>query len=320
MEKIEEVIALGIPTILLVGRRRIHFEVSKIDVNNTAVGTMAATYFLDRGFKNFAYIGYDQMPWSQDRCNHFAKTMSDAGFETHIYKQQRSKKMRLWENEQTIMAKWLESLPKPIAVMTCNDDRGLEATEACRLASLNVPEQVAILGVENDQTVCNLSYPALSSVALNLVKAGYETAALLEKLINTQDNINTTILIEPIDVVTRQSTDMLAIEDAHVAKAVTYIRQNFSKLIQVNDVADAVGLSRRTLERKFRKSLGCSVLTQIRKVRAGQAAQMLVETNWPITRIVSALGFNGQENFSRFFKKEKNMRPSDYRKRFSREN
>jgi LacI family transcriptional regulator len=202
--------------------------------------------------------------------------------------------------------------------MACNDDRGRQVLEACKIADLHVPEEVAILGVDNDEMVCDLSNPRLSSIALNLERSGYEAAELLDKLMaGNKKMANQKIIAQPTHVVTRQSTNILAIEDSDVAQAVRFIRQHSKEMLQVDDVAKTVGISRRGLERRFRIALKRSVFNEIKRVRAEQVARMLVETNQSIGQIALALNYPGIEHISRFFRKEKGMSPLAYRKKYS---
>ena len=287
-----------------------------ITTDDVKIGRMAAEYLLDRGFQYFAFCGFDDIYWSRNRCKNFSKRIAESGFETHIYKQPKSRTKRLWENEQVTMADWLKSLPKPVGVMTCNDDRSHHVSEACKTAGLGIPEQVAILGVDNDELACELSDSPLSSVALNVQKGGYEAAELLDKLMAGEKPKKQTIIIEPTHIVTRRSTDILAIEDHEVAEAVSFICRHSKEPIQVNDVVNEIALSRRVLERRFRKVLNRSVLGEIRRVRIEQVARMLVETNLPISRIASALGYYSVENIGRYFRREKGMSPLAYRKQY----
>ena len=217
------------------------------------------------------------------------------------------------------MIDWLKSLPKPIGLMTCVDDRSQHVFEACQLAGLRVPNDVAILGVDNDEVICNMVYPPLSSIALNLEKAGYEAAHLLDKMMNNHKIDNRTLLVGSSRVVTRQSTDIIAVEDEIVIDAIRYIQQNVKKAIQVHELADAVAVSRRSLERRFRVALGCSILEEIRRVRVDHISRLLVETDRSILRIARTFGFTGVDHISRYFRKEKGIGPRAYRKRYGAE-
>jgi len=308
---------LNLPTILVIHGKEKKSYYPRIITDGEQIGRMAARHFLDRGFRHFAYCGFDDTSWSQQRCIYFVKTVIQAGFKPHIYQQPKSRVKQCWKNEQVIMADWLKSLPKPVGLMACNDDRGQHALEACKMAGLQVPEEVAVIGVDNDELVCDLSDPPLTSIALNTEKAGYEAAKLLDRLM-TQKKKKTRkdIMVRPINIVTRQSTDILSIEDKEVAEAVRFIRKNSRKTIRVNDVADASGLSRRVLEKRFRKILNRSVYEEIRRVRIAQVCQMLVETTISISEIALVLGYPGVEHIARYFRKEKGKSLLAYRKEY----
>lgn len=313
-----EALKLGVPVIVSVHLKEHIKGMPFIDTNGVRIGRMAAEHLLERGFRHFAFCGFDDLHWSRNRCENFGKRIAKAGFETHIYKQPRSRAKRIWENEQEIMVEWLKSLPKPIGLMACNDDRGRHVSEACKVAGLDVPEEVAIVGVDNDELVCELSDPPLSSVALNVERGGYEAAELLDKLMARRRAAHKDIIVEPTHVVTRQSTDVMAIEDSDVVKALRFIRQHANEPIQVGDVLKAVTLSRRALQKRFRSLLNRSVHDEIRRMRTEQVATMLTETNLAISQIAADFGYAGIEKLTRYFHREKGVTPLQYRKKFGR--
>ena len=214
------------------------------------------------------------------------------------------------------MADWLKSLPKPIGLMATNDYRARQVLDACEAAEILVPEGVAVLGVDNDEVACNLARPPLSSVNLNLRKTGYETAELLDKMMSEKQTEYQHITIMPTHVVTRESTDIMAISDPEVAEAVRFIRDNHGKLIQVADVARAVDVTIRSLQRRFRLALDRSVFDVISSSRMEYISRLLVETDWPISRIALDVGFSDVAHFVRRFRSVKAMTPLAYRKKF----
>jgi LacI family transcriptional regulator len=318
-EGLDELLSLGLPTVVSPLTVRSIPGLPCIYTDCFSIARLGAEYFLKLGFRHFAFCGYYNVPpfaWSEDRAKVFGEVVAQAGFKAHIYEPPKSRVQRAWENEQLIMADWLKSLPKPIGLMTCADDRSENVIEACKIAGINVPEELAILGTDNDEVICDLSYPPLSSIALNVERAGYEAAELLDKGMKGQKMGGKMLLVRPLYVVTRQSTDVMAIEDKEVAEAVRYIRQNAKNIIQVNDIANAVAVSRRSLERKFRRIFGCSVHKEIRRVRVEQMGRFLVGTNHSILRIARTFGFPGVDHISRYFRKEKGMSPQAYRKQY----
>jgi len=308
---------LGVPAVIC-GIEKPSLRACRVVTDDIAVGRTAAEYFLERGFRRFAFCGFNDAIWSQHRGESFSRSVRDVGLETYIYKRHKAARRRSSKGEQTVIAEWLKSLPKPIAIMACNDDRGQDVLAACRLAGLDVPGEVAILGVDDDELVCDLSYPQLSSIAVNTERAGYEAARVLDKLMGGQqlEEAEKVVPISPLHVVTRQSTDIMAIEDLPVAEAVHFIRMHYRKVIQVSDVAEAVGLSRRALEQHFRKVLRHSVHDEIKYARVNQMADLLISTNLTMSQIARFLGYPNASNISRYFKQKKGISPMEYRKKF----
>jgi LacI family transcriptional regulator len=184
------------------------------------------------------------------------------------------------------------------------------------LAELRVPEEIAVLGVDNDELECELTDPSLSSVLLNTDKTGYEVAESLDHMMKGEDQSGKLITVNPQQVISRRSTDIFVMEDLEVAKAVKFIRERAMDLIQMDDVVDAVSISKRSLQNRFKQVLGRSVSDEIRRVRADMVAKMLVGTNLTVSQIVNKLGLVGYEHISRMFKKEKGMSPNAYRQKY----
>ncbi len=283
-----------------------------------ATGQMAAQYFLDQGFTNFAFCGFNNEHWSMERLKGYEGFLAERGFSVCVYEGRGSQSYHFWQKETEHMAAWIRSLPKPVGLMACCDLRGQHVTEACRIADQLVPEQVAILGVDNDLPLCDITNPKLSSIALNTSPAGYEAAGLLERLMDGQEKPDgQQIIVRPTHVVTRQSSDILCVESHELACALNYIRQNSHRQIAVSDVVTAACVSRRNLEDKFNKHLHRSILSEIRRVRTERFAQMLLETNLSVPQIAAELNFPSIENVGRYFEREKGMRPTEYRKKYN---
>jgi len=317
VQKGREIIKMGLPIIAIANEPEIPGVVNVI-ANNDKIGQMAAEHLLERGFRHLAYCGFDDIFWSVERSESFASRIAKTGFKTHFYKQAKFRGKHLWKNEQLLMADWLKALPKPVGLMACNDDRGQQVIDACKLAGLKIPDEVAIIAVDNDELVCGLTDPPLSSINLNFERAGYESAELLDKLMAGEKMENQSIIVQATHIVTRQSTDILAIEDRDVAEAVRFIRKHAKEPVQVGDVLNVVMVSRRSLERRFRRVLGRSVHDEIRRVRIEQVARMLMETNLSISQIALDLGYPGVDHIARNFRREKAMSPLTYRKRYGR--
>ena len=287
-----------------------------LDADNRAIGIMGAEHLIDRGFRRFAYCGYDDLHWSVERGKAFAERVEQEAFDIFLYQQPRARKQRSWDGELAHMAQWLESLPTPIGIMACVDDRSQHVLHACKMVGLEVPAEVAIVGVDNDELICSLANPQLSSIALAAQRAGYETAGLLDRLMAGEKVDNPVIVTQPTHVVTRQSTDVMAMDDRMVAKALQYIRSHATDTIQVTDVINALPISRRALQKRFQAVLGRTILDEICHARVDMVAQMLTETNLSIAQIALACGYPGIDHISRSFGNIKHMSPLAYRKRY----
>ncbi|UCF00243.1 MAG: DNA-binding transcriptional regulator [Planctomycetota bacterium] len=310
-----EIIKLGLPTIAIANEPNIPGVVNII-ADNDRIGRMAAEHLLERGFRYFAYCGFDDIFWSVERGECFATRIREAGCETQLYKRPKSKFKHLWKNEELFMSNWLKSLPKPLGLMACNDDRGQQVIDACEVARLSVPDEVAIIAVDNDELVCGLTDPPLSSVNLNFERAGYQSAELLDKIMAGKKTSGQSILIPATHIATRLSTDILATKDRDVANALRFIRKHAKEPIRVSDVAEEATVSRRSLERHFRRVIGRSVHDQIRRVRIEQVVKMLLETNLTVSKIALSLGYPGVDHIAREFRREKGISPMAYRKQY----
>lgn len=286
-------------------------------VDSVTVATMGAEHLLERGFRHFAFCGFSDLPWSVVRRKVFCERVARAGFDSCVYESRETGSQRSWPKEQESIARWLKSLPKPVAIMACMDYRGQHVIEGCKLAGLHVPAEVAVLGVCNDSIICNLCDPPLSSVVLQFEKAGYEAAETLDKMMSGRKvACDTTISIVPSHVVTRQSTDILAIEDHAVAEAVRFIRENSKASIQVDEVVASASVSRRALEQRFRKVIGRSLNDEIRRTRVERVARALLETNRTVAQIAMDLGYPGIDHIARYFRAEKGMSPVAFRRKY----
>ncbi len=316
-KQLDVIIKSSIPTVVVSDSYPVE-GIPRVISDYAATGKMAAEYFLNQGFTKFAFCGFNKDYWSLERMKGFQEHLAQRGFSVNIYEGRGSKSYYFWEKEIDHMTSWVRSLPTPVGLMVCCDLRGQHVAETCRLAERLVPEQVAILGVDNDLPLCDITNPKLSSIAMNTAHAGYEAAELLEKLMSGQEKpCGQQIIVKPLYVVTRQSSDILCVENPDLARALNFIKQYSHRQISVNDVVAASCISRRSLEDKFNKYLHRSVLSEIRRVRTDRFAQMLLETNLSIPQIAAELNFPSIENVGRYFERETGMRPSAYRKKYS---
>jgi LacI family transcriptional regulator, galactose operon repressor len=302
----------GIPTIAFTDGTEQFPNIPSIEGDEEAIGKLGAEHLIDRKFKNFAFCGYSGLNWSKRRYEGFHERVAKAGFKPNLYERRYQIKSQI-----QIMTTWLKSLPKPLGLMACDDEYVMDIMEVCKKAKIQIPMEVAVLGVDNDSLLCNLSYPPISSVAMASQKAGYEVAALLDKMMKgAEKTVNQKIVIRPSHVVTRLSTNVLAVEDTLVAEALQLIRENAHQRLQAEEVADMLAVSRQFLHKRFRKALGSTVHTEIKNTRNEQIANMLIETDLPIEKIALTLGYADANHLARYFKSVKGIAPSEYRKKY----
>ncbi len=279
------------------------------------IGEKAAEHLLDKGFKEFAFCGYEKNYWSAIRRDSFCDYLRKAGYEPHVYERSDKSMSPEWKQEHYGLLTWLKNLPKPLGIWVWNDEMASVVVEACHILNIIIPDEAAILGTDNDELVCHLSVPSTSSLLLNFEEAGYEIAESLHKQMLGQSVKSNNISVAPLHVVERQSTDIQAIEDPCVAKAVRFIHNNANRLIQVDDVVNESCLSRRNLYNRFNKIVGRSIYKEIERVRTEAIAKALISTDTSISEIALRFGFSSEAHISRFFKKIKGMTPGQYRRK-----
>ena len=317
VDKLEEVLDLGIPAVVIGHSKTEVPGMVNVVTDSPAIGRIGAEHLLQCGFKHFAYCGYTGAPWSDLRRKFFVQRIRKAGFEVHVCADL-VPATNAWKKERHRTAAWLQSLPKPVGLMACNDDCGQQVIEACKLANLAVPDAVGVLGADNDEVVCGLSDPPMSSVAVNFERAGYEAALVLFRLLRGNRRVPAKIAVHATHVIARRSTDITAGPDHHVTRALQFIRDHARENMAVTDVACAVALSRRALEIKFRREIGCSILKYIRRVRTDQIVRLLLETELPVGQIAESFGFSDIQHFARYFRGDKQMSPLAYRRTYGR--
>jgi LacI family transcriptional regulator len=296
--------------------------VPRVGIDHVAVGRMAAEHLLDRGIRNFGFFGYTDHAFSVGREAGFRATLEAAGCRLACYHEADPAKRDptgLWEwNDE--LRRWLIALPRPVGILASHDPQGVELSEVCRHSGLRVPEEVALVGVDNDDLLCELARPSLTSVALPAERVGYEAARLLDRLLTSPRPrgraCGPALLLPPQGVVTRVSTDILAIDDADVAAALRFIRQHAHESIQVKDVLDKVPISRRTLERRVREVLGRGVWEEIRRAHLDRSKSLLAETDMSMSEIARHAGFSDQRQLSVVFREETGLTPTAYRRQF----
>ena len=313
VEKAGQIAKWGIPAVVVGHYKRETPGLVNVITDDESIGELAAEHLLDCSLKNFAYCGIEGMPWSGARAGSFQRRLAKAGFSVHHYKRPPFIAEASWQTERRFMAEWLNSLPHPVGVMCCNDEQGEMVIEACKAASLRVPDEVAVIGADNDDLVCELSDPPMTSVGLNFERAGHDSAEILHQLMRGIPAEKNKIVVPATQVVPRQSTGIFFMDDPVAVKALRFIRAHAREPIQVNNVANAAGLSRRVLEKRFRKMLGRTVMEEIRRARVEQISRMLAETNEPVSQIALAMGCQDLQHFARYFRRQTGKTPLDYR-------
>jgi LacI family transcriptional regulator len=289
---------------------------SEIRADSVTAGHLAAEHFLERGFRNFAFCGYQGRIWSRQRQEGFCERLAASGFTCNVFESRRRRQGGLsWEREQPMVVSWLRGLPRPVAIMACSDIRGRQVLEATLAEGIDVPDDVAVCGVDDDHLICNLTNPPLTSVAFNLEQAGYRAAELLDGLMTGAIVEPRRIMVEARWVVGRRSTDVFATEDRHVAAALRFIRDRARQSVGVDDVVRHAGPSRRGLEIRFRRVLNRSIRGEIQRTRVTYAKQLLLETNLPAARIAALAGFSNLQYLSTVFRRETGVTPGAFRHR-----
>lgn len=276
------------------------------------VGILGAEYFLNQGLRHLAFCGTRDR-WSDIRQQAFSQRIHQAGLDVTVFALPSTTDR---DDELNDLQHWLTTLPQPVGIMASNDERAQDVIEAAAQAGLSIPDQVAVLGVDNDEMICTLTNPPLSSIPLNADKVGYQAAKILNRLIDGEAVDCENIRFEPAMVVTRHSTDALAMEDPHVAQAVRFIRNNARLDIHVTDVVNQSSLSIRALQQRFRQAMDRSINQEIRRVRIQHLAETLLASNQTIGQVCVDLGFKDIHHISRLFKQEMGMTPLAYRQQY----
>ena len=294
----------GVPFVELTDRKG-DVEFSQIRSDDAAIGEMGAEHLLERGFKRFGYCGYKGEAWSKRREESFVKTIDQkSSGSCSLYNSTwQGRGARNWEDEQRCIIEWLQTLTPPFAVMACNDIRGRQIIDACSELDLAVPEQVVVVGVDDDELLCRMCSPPLSSVIPNAQAVGFRAAEVLASLMDGKSPASEVQLIEPLGVATRQSTDAVAIDDPDIAAALRYIREYACRGITVAEVVRDNSVSRSTLERQVRKYLGRTPQEEIRFVQIKRARELLISTDLSAEQIAPLCGFEHPEYLHVVFKR-----------------
>ena len=286
-----------------------------IETDDSAIAQLAADHLISRGFTNLAFCGDPAFNWSQWREQQFSKVVNAANAKYFVHQSiPRHSPDYSWNRDRQQMTRWLRKLPRPIGIMACYDIKAQQLLAICRDEGVVVPEEVAVIGVDNDRRLCELCDPPLSSVIPNTAKTGFQAAVMLDRMMNGRKLPQAMNLIAPLGVETRQSTDVMAVDDPDVVAALRFIRDRVCTGIDVNDVLKHVPLSRRALEARFRALIGRTPHAEIIRLRIGRVKQLLMETDLSLEEIAVATGFRHTEYLSVAFRRSEGITASDYRR------
>ena len=311
---------LGCPDVDVLGNRRFA-GIPGFDTDADAVARLAADFFGRAGFGHFAFCGYPGIPFSDRREDAFARRLAGQGRQLRVLPPLEDPAgpdhiqavERRGLGVEGAVADWLREQPRPLAVLACNDTRGQQVLNACREHGLRVPEDVAVMGVDNDNVLCPLCDPPLSSIEPDTERLGAEAAALLARLMAGASAPTGITQIPPLRIAERASTDVVALDDPIMVQAVRFIRDHVGQGIAVKDVLAHVGRSRSDLEQRFRRWLGCSVRAEIVRRRLDHVAHLLTETDLSVNDVAARAGFATVQHFCRVFRRQFGRTPSEHR-------
>ena len=308
---VEEARKLNIP-IFLRTYKQVYNEFPMLTGHYREFGAFAADYFLKQNFANYAFIGMKDILWSVSRYEGYSEQINlMKKVNTHCYE------VEDFQNEIEEISAWLHSLPKPVAMFACNDFMARQVTEICQMNGIRIPEDISLLGVDNDEFMCNISSPTLSSIKLNFEKHGYEIAQTLFKMVAEKKTWPARIPVEAIGVVERMSTNRKIIADPYIREIVDFISRNYTQDIDIRKLTSFIPLSRRAIEMKFKKEMyPYTISSYIMKLRMEHFCRLLESSELPVSTAADRSGFIDNSNFSTLFKKYKGMTPTEYRKKY----
>jgi LacI family transcriptional regulator len=306
---------LNIPVLLQNYKERSSYF-SNLTGDYFGTGQMAAKFFIKRRYRNFAFYGNKNVVWSRERAEGFLDEIEKAGG-NYYYFESENLEGEEWGTSHILLEEWLQSLPKPIGLFACDDSFALRISQLCKINNIKIPEEISLLGVDNDELICNLSDPPISSIVTDVERGGYEAGRLIDRLMKGERTEPFNIIIEPVRFELRKSTEKYDISNEHISKVVNYIEDNFTTEINIEEFSKMVPLSRRNLEVKFKEEMGTSIYQFILQCRIDYFANLLLTTDRTLFDLALESGFNDCKNISRIFKKMKGYTPVEYRKKYS---
>jgi LacI family transcriptional regulator len=308
---------MAIPVVNLAGGLRGPYGVPRVMVNHFAAGRMAAEHLLGRGLRHLAFFGWSNLWYSEERQRGFFERAEEAGVKCAAFLQRSGEEADMsWPKRVARPAKWLAALPRPTGIFAVQDYRAQFLVEVCEEAKLRIPEDIALVGMDNDETVCEHSVPTITSVSRNSERIGWEAMALLDRMTHGEPAPTEDLLLEPDRVVARQSTEGIFCTDPLVRRAVQVIRERLHAQVNVADLAERLGVSKRTLEMRFRDTAGSSpheFLTRLRVERA--QALMHVPEKRTVKRIALECGFGTAATVYAAFRRHTGESPGSFRRK-----
>lgn len=292
--------------------QRSFVEIPNLTGEYLRAGAMAAEYFLSKGFRNFAFFGYEEdVEWSMLRGKGFREKLEEFGFECHMLQTQSNHD--LWEADTENTANWIRNLPKPCALMACDDMQAFQLMEIGHLAGISIPQDVAFIGVDDDELFCSLSDPELSSIGMNLVGAGFKLAETIDNALKNPNQPIPDIVIHPTKIIERASTDIYSFSDKEVEKVVKHIREHYTEQLSTPSLMKLVPLSRRNLEQRFRNATGISIYQMITDARMDHFLSEIQTSGEPMNKLALKAGFSDYKSFLRIFRRRYGCNPSEMR-------
>ncbi|MEO2019993.1 MAG: DNA-binding transcriptional regulator [Fuerstiella sp.] len=317
---IEPLRTLGVPIVDVRCRHRFP-GVPQIETDDRAVTGLAFDHLFERGFRRFAFCGFQHAHFSEARMKFFQERVRAAGCPLSVYLTPSRRNTTLTSIEQSglvdvePMSEWLTSLDSPTGLFVCNDIRGQQVLNACRTLEIAVPDDIGVIGVDDDDAICPLSDPPLSSVRPDAQRVGFRAAEILHGLMNGAAMPAPVEYVNPTHVVQRLSTQVSAVEDRELSQVCRFIREHACEGIDVNDVSEFTSLSRRQLERRFRTELDRTPHQEITATQIARVKELLRETKMTLEQITPLAGYSHKERLSAVFKRETGQTPGDYRRR-----
>lgn len=289
-----------------------------VDGNNYEIGEVAARHFLDRGYRNYAWLPFTNDLLNEERLKGFSETIATKGFHCislpPLHERARYKWQGNWRKNIGRITRKIKELPKPLAIFCYNDCTAANLLSICQELAISVPDQIAIVGVDNDELLCEAVNVPLTSVIHDLEGVGYQGAALLEKLMNGEQAPTESLQVSPKGIIARRSTDMLAVENPQVARALRYIWDHFDDpSLQVREIVAATELSRRPLEIAFKREVGHPINHEITRIRLEKVKDQLRHHDKSVNRIARDCGFTRPHHLHRVFRKQTGLSPKGYR-------